>query len=65
MLEFNRGHGQMDVAGTHVTRATACLPGLDIEMVHRRAVEGDTERIFIVRTTTKSLWRWPVPGPSG
>ena len=29
------------------TRATAHLPGLDIEIMHRRAVEGDAEQISI------------------
>jgi hypothetical protein len=29
------------------TRATARLPGLDIEIMHRRAVEGDAEQISI------------------
>jgi hypothetical protein len=33
--------------GTEVTRATAHLPGLDIEIAHRRAVEGDAEQISI------------------
>ena len=34
-------------AGTGTTRATAQLPGLDIEITHRRAVEGDAEYISI------------------
>jgi hypothetical protein len=29
------------------TRATACLPGLDIEIVHRRSPGGDAEQISI------------------
>jgi hypothetical protein len=29
------------------TRATARLPGLDIEIVHRRSPEGDAEQISI------------------
>jgi len=37
--EFNRGHGQIDAAGMDATRATARLPGFDIEIVHRRPVE--------------------------
>ena len=32
---------------THATRATAHLPGLDIEVMHRRAAEGDAELISI------------------
>jgi hypothetical protein len=47
MPEFKRGHGEMDTAGTDATRATARLPGLDIEIVHRRAVEDDAEQISI------------------
>ncbi|MBX9823899.1 MAG: hypothetical protein K2Y27_02785 [Xanthobacteraceae bacterium] len=34
-------------AGTGATRATAHLPGLDIEITHRHAVEGDAEHIAI------------------
>jgi hypothetical protein len=33
--------------GTEATRATARLPGLDIEIAHWRAVEGDVEQISI------------------
>ena len=36
---------ESDAAG--VTRATARLPGLDIEIVHRRVIEGDAEQISI------------------
>jgi hypothetical protein len=32
---------------TDTTHATARLPGLDIEIMHRRAVEGDAEQISI------------------
>ena len=39
--------GQEDAIQTHTTRATARLPGLDIEIMHRRAVEGDAEQISI------------------
>ncbi len=34
-------------AGSDATRATAQLPGLDIEITHRRAAEGDAEIISI------------------
>ena len=37
----------MDETGAGTTRATAHLPGLDIEIVHRRAVEGEAEEISI------------------
>jgi hypothetical protein len=47
MPEFKRGHGQIDAAGMDATRATARLPGLDIEIVHRRPVEDDAEQIYI------------------
>ena len=36
-----------DAIQTGTTRATARLPGLDIEIMHRRAVEGDAEQISI------------------
>src|SRR5262249_44161107 len=39
--------GQEDAFQTGTTRATARLPGLDIEIMHRRAVEGDAEQISI------------------
>ena len=39
--------GQEDAIQTDTTRATARLPGLDIEIMHRRAVEGDAEQISI------------------
>src|SRR5262249_37496706 len=37
------------------TRATARLPGLDIEIVHRRAVEGDAGQISINLTAAPSF----------
>ena len=37
----------MNTPGTDTTRATARLLGLDIEIVHRRAVEPDAEQISI------------------
>jgi hypothetical protein len=53
MPEFKRGDDEMDAAGTDVTRATARLPGLDIEIVHRRAVEDDAGQIYIhIRAAT-------------
>jgi hypothetical protein len=39
--------GEVDAAATATTRATARLPGLDIEIMHRRAVEGHAEQISI------------------
>jgi hypothetical protein len=39
--------GEVDPAETGATRATARLPGLDIEIMHRRAVEGHAEQISI------------------
>jgi hypothetical protein len=47
MPEFNRDHGEMDAAGADTTLATARLPGLDIEIVNRRAAEDDAEQISI------------------
>jgi hypothetical protein len=47
MPEFERRHSEMEAAGMDATRATARLPGLDIEIVHRRAVEHDAEQIAI------------------
>jgi hypothetical protein len=55
MPEFNRGHGQIDAAGMDATRATARLPGLDIEIVHRRPVEDDAEQIYINLRAALSL----------
>jgi len=37
------------------TKATARLPGLDIEIVHRRLPEGDAEQISINLTATPSF----------
>jgi hypothetical protein len=39
--------GEVDAAETGTTRATAHLPGLDIEIMHRRAVEDHAEQISI------------------
>jgi hypothetical protein len=49
MQEFKgtRPQGEVDAAETGTTRATARLPGLDIEIMHRRAVEGHAEQILI------------------
>jgi hypothetical protein len=42
------GNGEEAVAaGADPARATAHLPGLDIEITHRRAAEGDAEHISI------------------
>jgi hypothetical protein len=46
MPEFEDNHGE-NKAGADVTRATGSLPGVDIEIVHRRAVAGDVEQISI------------------
>lgn len=37
------------------TRATARLPNLDIEILHRRAWEGDAEQLQVTLTGTPSL----------
>ncbi len=37
------------------TRATARLPNLDIEILHRRAWEGDGEQLQVTLTGTPSL----------
>jgi hypothetical protein len=39
--------GEVDAAATGTTRATARLPGLDIEIMHRPAVEDHGEQISI------------------
>jgi hypothetical protein len=39
--------GEVKAAETGTTRASAHLPGLDIEIMHRRAVEGNAEQISI------------------
>jgi hypothetical protein len=39
----------------NATRATARLPGLNVEIVHRRAVEGDAEQISINLTAAPSF----------
>jgi len=39
--------GEVDAAATGLTRATARLPGLDIEITYRRAVEGHGEQVSI------------------
>ena len=49
MQEFKRTtrDGEVKDAETGTTRATARLPGLDIEIMHRRAVKGHAEQISI------------------
>lgn len=47
--------GQEDAIQTDTTHATARLPGLDIEIMHRRAVEGDAEQISINLRATPSF----------
>jgi hypothetical protein len=44
LSEFEKAARQSEV---DATRATARLPGLDIEIVHRRAPGGDAEQISI------------------
>ncbi|HYZ44484.1 MAG TPA: hypothetical protein VE667_06470 [Xanthobacteraceae bacterium] len=44
MSDFQRESGSREV---HATRATARLPGLNIEVVHRQSPAGDTEEISI------------------
>ena len=44
MSEFERDPQQSEVGAT---RATARLPGLNIEVVHRRSPDGDSEQISI------------------
>ena len=46
-FEGTRPDGQEDDNQAGTTRATARLPGLDIEIMHRRAVDGDAEQISI------------------
>jgi hypothetical protein len=45
--EFKQRHTEVTAAETGATRATARLPGLDIEIVHRRTADGDAEEISI------------------
>ena len=40
-------HDKADAAEADAIWATAHLPGMDIEIMHRRAVEGDAEQILI------------------
>jgi hypothetical protein len=47
MPEFGEGHGEMDADETDTTRASARLPGLDIEVTHRRVADGDGEQISV------------------
>jgi len=44
LSEFERDPQQSEVGAT---RATARLPGLNIEVVHRRSPDGDSEQISI------------------
>lgn len=55
MPEFERSHSETEAAGIEATRATACLPGLDIEIVRRRAAEVDAEQISIRLTAAPSF----------
>jgi hypothetical protein len=47
MQEFKGTTPEVAASETGTTRATARLPGLDIEIMHRRAVEGHAEQISI------------------
>jgi len=40
-------HGDSEPAGTDVVRARASLPGVDIEITHRPAIEGEAEQLSI------------------
>jgi hypothetical protein len=42
--EFKGATPQSDV---HTTKASAHLPGLDIDIVHRRSLDGEAEQISI------------------
>ena len=44
MSEFK---GTAQASDVDTTRATAQLPGLDVEIVHRRSPQGDAEQILI------------------
>ena len=46
---------EVDAAETGTTWATARLPGLDIEIMHRRALEGHAEQISINLTAVPSF----------
>ena len=46
-VQGNHSDGDEGAAETGTTRAIARLPGLDIEIMHRRAAEGDAEQISI------------------
>jgi hypothetical protein len=50
MADLNERYGDHGAA-----RATARLPGLDIEIVHRRASDGDGEQISILLTAAPSF----------
>ncbi len=47
MPDFERRRSEVDAGETDARRATARLPGLDVEIMHRRAIEGDAEEISI------------------
>jgi hypothetical protein len=50
-----RFKGPLPDNDTEVTRAAARLPGLDIEIVHRRAPDGDAEQLSITLQATPSF----------
>jgi hypothetical protein len=47
MPEFRRSRSEMDAARIKAAGATAPLPGLDMKVVHQRAVAGKADQIFI------------------
>jgi hypothetical protein len=55
MQEFKGTTPEVDADETSTTRATARLPGLDIEIMHRRALEGHAEQISINLTAVPSF----------
>src|SRR5262245_9451902 len=57
-----RSDGQEDAIQTGTTRATARLPGLDIEIMHRRAADGDAEQISINLRAAPKINREQIAG---
>lgn len=53
MTDFKKPIHEIDTTDT--TRATAQLPNVDIEIVHRRAPDSDSEQIFISMQATPSF----------
>ena len=58
MSDFKEAAPQSEIGAT---KASACLPGLNIEIVHRQSPDGDSEQISISLQAVPSFEAHPLP----